>query len=120
MAGYLSVSGVTLKTPKKFQVSIQDIDGESGRNANGDMTRDRITQKQKLEIEWGPLSNWEISSILNAVDSAFFQATYPNPKLGSMDTKTFYVGDRSSPSLSWNKKTGLPEWEGLSMNFVEK
>ena len=118
MSGYLQVNGVLLKTPQTFQVAVQDIDGESGRNANGDMVRDRITQKQKLDITWGALTDLEISTILQAVDAPFFTATYPNPKTGAMSTKTFYVGDRTAPTYSWNNK--FPKWEGLSMNFIEK
>ena len=33
----LVINGVAVKPPKSFQVGIQDIDGETGRNANGDM-----------------------------------------------------------------------------------
>ena len=46
----LIINGVAVKHPKSFQVGIQDIDGETGRNANGDMVRDRITTKQKVEM----------------------------------------------------------------------
>lgn len=118
MAGYLSVNGVRLKTPKKFSVGIQAVDGDSGRNANGDMVRDYITTKRKMDIEWGPLTDGEISTILNAVMGVFFSVTYPDPMSGGMLTKTCYVGDRTSPSYSWNDK--LPKWEGLTMSFIEK
>ena len=118
MSGYLSVNGVELKAPKTFSVDIQDIDNESGRNAKGDMQRDRVAVKRKLNIEWGPLSDAEISVILKSVQSIFFSATYPDPMEGTMQTKTFYVGDRSTPTYSWNNN--LPKWEGLSMNFIER
>lgn len=118
MSGYLSINGVTIKTPQKFQVDIQAIDGESGRNANGDMIRDYITTKRKIELSWGPLSDKEIAPILKSVMSPFFSVTYPDPMDGSMATRTFYVGDRSIPAYSWHDK--LPKWEGLSMNFVER
>lgn len=49
----LIINGVTVVPPKSFQVSVNDVDGETGRNANGDMVRDRITTKRKLECEWG-------------------------------------------------------------------
>jgi len=118
MSGYLSVNGVVLKTPKAFSVGIEDIDSDSGRNAKGDMIRDRIATKQKLEIEWGPLSDSEISTILQSVKAPFFTATYPNPETGTQSTKTFYVGARTTPSYSWHSK--YPKWEGLSMNFIER
>lgn len=118
MAGYLMINGVAIKTPKKFTVGIQAVDGDSGRNANGDMTRDYIATKRKIELEWGALSDSEISPILKAVMSPFFEVTYPDPMEGSIITKTFYVGDRSSPTYSWNDK--LPKWEGLTMNYIER
>ena len=49
----LLLNGVAVVAPKSFQVGIQDVDGETGRNANGDMVRDRIATKRKLECEWG-------------------------------------------------------------------
>ncbi|WP_430599368.1 DUF6711 family protein [Enterococcus sp. DIV0179] len=118
MSGYLQVNGTNVKTPKKFVVGIQAIDGESGRNANGDMIRDYITTKRKLDLEWPPLTDSEISTLLKSVMSPFFQVTYPDPMEGKIITKTFYVGDRNSPTYSWNDK--LPKWEGLSMNFIER
>lgn len=59
----LTINGVAVKPPKSFQVGIQDIDGETGRNANGDMVRDRITTKRKLDCEWGMMTQGEISQL---------------------------------------------------------
>lgn len=118
MSGYLAVNGVTLKTPKTFSVDIEDVDNESGRNANGKMNRDRVATKRKLNIEWPPLTDSEISTILKSVKDTFFMATYPDPMEGTMITKEFYVGSRTAPAYSWNDK--LPKWTGLSMNFIER
>lgn len=115
---YLSVNGVVLKTPKKFIASLEDIDSDSGRNANGDMIRDVITSKRKLDLEWGPLTDSEISTILKAIKEPFFQATYPDPEEGMIVTKTFYAGSKSTPTYSWHPT--LPKWEGLSVNFIER
>lgn len=109
-----------VKTPQEFSVGIQDIDGESGRNAQGNMVRDRIAVKAKLDCKWGPLSDSEISAVLTAVKSAFFDVTYPDPEVGGQSTKRFYVGDRTMPSYSWNDKFSSAKWESLSMNFVEQ
>ncbi len=118
MAGYLKINGVTIKTPKKFTAGIQGVDGDSGRNAKGDMVRDYITTKRKMDLEWGPLTDAEISPILKAVMPVFFEVTYPDPMEGGIVTQTFYVGDRSSPAYSWHDK--LPKWEGLTMSFIER
>lgn len=113
----LRINGVAVKAPKSLQVSIQDIDGETGRNANGDMVRDRITTKRKLDLEWGLLTQQECSAILNAVSPVFFSVSYPDPILGQT-TKTFYVGDRSSPAYSMTDR--LKPWSGLKFNLIER
>ena len=121
MDEYLSIGGATVKAPQELGVSYQTIDADtSGRNASGKMVRDIIAEKVKLEAKWGPLSDVEISAILNAVDASFFEVSYPNPKTGNIATKTFYVGDRSAPLYSWNEKFGAIKWQGLSMNFIEE
>ena len=114
----LKINGTTVKTPKTFKVDIMDVDGESNRNARGELIRDRIAVKRKIECEWPPLSMSEISTILNAVKDVFFQLEYPDPMAGGTITKTFYVGDRSAPM--YRNKNGTILWEGLSMDFIEK
>lgn len=114
----LKVKGVAIATPKTFSASLNDIDGESNRNANGELLRDRITTKRKLEMEWGPLSEVECSAILKAVKDVFFEVEFPDPQEGKLITKTMYVGDRSIPMYSFIN--GNPKWSGLKMNFIEK
>lgn len=115
----LKINGVAIATPKSFQVDIQDLDGESNRNAQGDMIRDRIAIKRKLECEWPPLTQSESSTLLNAVSSVYFTVTFPDPKDGVI-TKTMYVGDRTIPAYFYDKETKQAKWSGLKMNFIEK
>lgn len=116
----LIVNGVSVKAPKTFSFGIMDIDGDTTRNAAGRMKRDRIAIKRRLEMEWGHLSDSEISTLLAAVSSEFFSVTYPDARTGGQATRTFYVGDRTAPSYSWNQKYRAYKWEGLSMNFIEQ
>lgn len=117
----LLINGVEVKPPQEFSVTLNTIDADSsGRNANGTMVRDIITQKVKIEAKWGPLSSSESSIILKAVKGKFFTINYPDPEEGKQMTKTFYVGDRSAPAYSWNEKFKRVEWSGLSMNFIER
>lgn len=114
----LKINGVAIAAPSVFQVDIADIDGETRRNARGDLIRDRVAVKRKLNCEWPPLAMGEISTLLQAVKDVFFQVTYPDPMTGRTETKTFYVGDRSMPLLL--VKDGQYLWKGLKMNFIEK
>lgn len=120
MSGTLVIGGVQVKAPQEFSVGIQDIDGESGRDAQGNMYRDRVAVKAKLDCKWGPLSDSEAAVLLTSVKDSFFTVSYPDPELGGQSTKTFYVGDRTMPSYSWNDKFNAMKWESLSMNFVEQ
>lgn len=113
----LKINGVAIATPKTYEVTIQDLDGESNRNASGNMIRDRIAVKRKINLEWPPLSQWEVSTLLNAVSSVFFTVEFPDPQQG-MTTKTMYVGDRTAPAYQY--KNGEVKWSGLKMNFIEK
>lgn len=113
----IKINGVAIATPKTFEVTISDLDGESNRNANGDLIRDRIAVKRKLNCEWGPLSQNECSTLLKAVKDIFFQVTYPDPELGVV-TKTMYVGDRTSPVYS--VINGVVKWSGIKFNLIER
>lgn len=114
----LQLNGKTVKAPSSFQVILSDLDADSTRNLNGELIRDRIGVKRKIEVEWSTLSPAECSAILSAVQDVFFPVTYPDPLSGKMDTRTMYVGDRTAPMLHyWG---GVPRWESLKMNFIEK
>jgi hypothetical protein len=114
----LKINGVAVATPKTFKVTINDLDGESNRNARGELIRDRVAVKRKLDCEWPALNMAEISTLLKAVQNIYFQVEYPDPMEGEYITKTFYVGDRTSPVYRVKGTDIL--WEGLSMNFIER
>ena len=113
----IKINGVAIATPKVFEATVSDIDGETNRNANGELIRDRVAVKRKINLEWGTLEQSEMSKILNAVSNVFFTVEFPDPQLGLI-TKTMYVGDRTSPAYSYidNKI----KWQGLKMNFIER
>lgn len=113
----LKINGASIATPKSFQVDVSDIDGETNRNAAGQLIRDRIAVKRKLSCEWPALSQTQASVLLGAVSEVFFNVEYPDPIQGVV-TKTFYVGDRTIPM--YRNIDGSILWEGLKMNFVEK
>lgn len=115
----IKINGVVIATPKVYEVTISDIDGETERNANGMLIRDRIAVKRKLNLEWGPLTQLEIQTLLNAISSVFFTVNYPDPMSG-MVTKTMYVGDRTVPAYMYDKISGQMKWQGLKMNFIER
>lgn len=113
----IKINGVTIKVPNDFKVDFSDIDGESNRNAKGELIRDRIAVKRNLSCSWPALTQAEASVILNAIKDVYFTVNYPDPMDGLV-TKTFYVGSRNMPMLS--NRGGNVMWDGLSCSFVEK
>lgn len=113
----IKINGVAIATPKTFEVTVNDLDGESGRNANGELIRDRIAVKRKINLEWPALTQAESSNLLNAVSDVFFTVEFPDPQLGVI-SKTMYVGDRTTPAYSCIN--GVVKWSGLKMNFIER
>lgn len=114
----ISVNGATIKTPSRCQVGIFDVSSSADRNAQGEILIDRVGTKRKLEMEWPALTNSEMSALLSAVTDVFFTCAYPDPQTGANRTMTCYVGDRTAPVYRLNG--GVPMWEGLKMNFIEK
>lgn len=114
------INNVSVKAPQTLSWSLSDLSSEdSVRDLNGTMTKDVIAQKVKLECAWGAMTVAEASKILQAVNkNIFFPVTYLDPLEGTNVTKTFYVGDRSSPILL---DDGVKKWvQGVSFNFVER
>lgn len=112
----LIINGVAVAAPKTFQVDLVDLDSDSTtRNAAGVLMRDRLRQMRKLECEWGPLKQSEISAILQAVNPTGVSVTYPDPYDGTDQTRTFYADDRTAPAYNFDKQI----WQGLKFNLIE-
>lgn len=114
----IKVNGTLIKTPSKVSIGIYDVSKTADRNAEGTILIDRVAVKRKVEMEWGALTNAQISTILSAVTAVFFPVTYPDPQTGADKTITCYVGDRTAPVHKYTGTT--PMWEGLKMNFIEQ
>ena len=109
-----------LPTPAEIKWNISDLDGDgSGRNQNGDLFRDRVAVKRKIECSWLPMSAKDMSTLLSAVSDTFFDLTYPDALEGKNRTMTCYVGDRSVPIMQKNSE-GIWQWGEISINFTER
>ena len=114
----MKINGTKIPTPSTMQVDVIDVDSDSYRNANGNLVRDRVAVKRKISCSWNWLSIADCSTLLTAVQDEFFDIEYLDPVTGSNVTKTFYVGDRTSPIYSL--VDGKKGWKGVSMAFTQK
>ena len=110
---------VSLPAPDELKWNISDLDADgTGRNQNGDMFRDRVAVKRKLECSWRPLVSAEMAKLLQAVDDVFFSLTYPDAMTGTDRTMMCYVSPpvcSSRRSISPNRQEPLkPRWTALT------
>ncbi|PAY53506.1 DUF6711 family protein [Ligilactobacillus salivarius] len=117
---YLKINGTKVKAPKEMTVLIQDIDAKATRDATGLLHRDRVATKRKITASWTPLTIQECKEILDAVQPQFFKCEYLDPMDGTINTRTFYVGDRTAPVLSFNNETQEHTWNGLQFDLIEQ
>lgn len=116
----ISINGVQITHPSKMSVSISDVDSpNTTRNAKGDLIRDRVGVKRKVELEFPPLKQAEMQVLLGQIQNVFFNVTYLDPLLG-ITTKTMYVGDRSVPLYRYGNGGSDILWENVKFNFVER
>lgn len=118
----LKINNKDIANPQTLTWDIYDLDAEegAGRNQQGEMFRDRVAVKRKINCTWGPLEPAEMSALLKAMDDVFFTLKYPDAHDGGYREGSFYVGDRSTPMYMWNNEKQKFLWEGLSANFIER
>jgi len=118
---YLAINGAEIAHyPSEFKVTVMDLDNAetTKRTANGELTRDRIAVKRQIEMRFAPMVWTKLSAILTAMQSEFFQFTYPDPMSGMQETRTFYVSDRESAIAI--ERGGTYWWTGLAFTLTEK
>ena len=112
-------TNVPLPDPSEYSWGIQDVDADgTGRNQNGELFRDRVGIKRKLTLSWPPMKAAPMSTLLQAVDDVIFDVSYPDAMTGTTRKMTAYVGDRTDPMYSLIDV--VYQWNGLSMNFIER
>ncbi len=115
---------VSLPDPQSMKVNNYDIDSgdSSGRNQNGELLRDRVAVKEKLELTFPPMYRVDYQTILNLVKAQFFTVRYWSDYYGGIREATMYVGDRTIELYYMqdknNKSLGL--LKTISMNFIER
>ena len=115
----LSVDGVALREPSKYDITYKDLDSENSYTSEtGILNRDMIRSNQHtISVGWDRLTANEMKVILQAVSNkSEFQLKYFD--YYEMDYKTgrFYANDRQGVGKKVRKIGGL---FSLSFNITE-
>lgn len=121
MSGYIQIAGDTgLPDPAYGGIkwSMQDIDYDAGRAADGTMQRNRVARKRKLCVTWPPMSLDKVSRVLSSMTAESFSVTAWDFEAGGYSTMTAYVGDRTITQLS-DVLNGSGLCDSFTCDFVE-
>ena len=112
-----SVGGKTVKCPSQYKWEQIDVSAsDAGRTEDGLMHKKKIRTVDGITLEWAYHTTTELKAILAAFSAEYISITYLSPTAGDFVTKTFYVGDRSSPMYN----STLNRWENVSFKIVER
>ncbi|MGM0238522.1 DUF6711 family protein [Enterococcus sp. AZ103] len=107
-------SGVALPSPTEIGISDEVIwSSGTGRNANGDMVGDLITEKKTVSIKWGILTLSELNKIRSYIQSGFFPVQILGYNL------TVYRGTIQSEYLG-QLSDGVTYYKSASVNLIQK
>lgn len=120
-----------IKSPSEIKWSIADISApDAGRTLDGIMHKERLAvggQKRKMELKWyavkygsetvnGVLTG--SANILQAFTPEYIDVKYPDPQTGTIETKTFYTGDKELNFRLW--LDGRQVMTDLAFNIIEQ
>ena len=112
---------ISLPDPSKLKANTYDLDSDgSGRNLDGDMQRDRVAVKEKLELTFPPLLADDYHKVLEAISPQFFKCKFFSLSTGNVRTAIMYAGDRSAESYYEKENQSSDLWTDLTVNFIEK
>lgn len=101
--------------PSALEISIQDVDFDSGRTADGTMHRNRVAVKKKLKITWPAMTPEKVSRCLQAVESTSVRVTFLDPLTNTRYSGNFYAGDRTVPVFNYH----LGIYDSFSYDLIE-
>lgn len=82
------------------------------------MHKNRVGQKRKISLTWNNPAPGDVAIILQAVNPEYFIVTYPDAMSGQIETREFYVGDRTAPMKIWTANN--KRYSQLSFDIIER
>lgn len=97
-----------------------DVDGDgAGRDLNGDLRRNRLSTKRRLDVTCKPLTGNEAKEVLSAIMPEWVNVTYYDPQIGEVITKTMYSNNNPASYLI-RRGDGTELWSGITFPLIER
>lgn len=120
--GMVTLNGVSVIDPSELSWGLSDVSAsDAGRDEQTTMHKMKLGQKRQYQLGWNMIDPENASIILKAINSSeTFPCTLHDAMDNEMQTRTYYVGDRSAPMQQWmpNRKDGKL-YSKLSFTIIE-
>lgn len=115
---YLTAGGVEMPCPVALKVGHEIIwSANTGRSSDGMMVGDVVAEKKNLDIEWGILTDAEISKINTYMVSGFFAITFHD--FGGTATITTYRGTLTGEQIGM-LSDGIFYWKSATVQLIQQ
>ena len=108
--------------PSTLEWGLQDVSADdAGRDMSPDATmhKQRIAQKRKIKLAWQNPTASNVSAILQAFNPEYVWVRYPDAMAGTLQTRRFYVGDRTAPFRWYNLPDLGTRFSELGFDIIE-
>lgn len=107
---------------EELNISRNDLDADgSGRDVQtGLMHRTRIASKLKVDVKFLRLGEAVHRQLMGDISGAFYSATVLNPATGAQTTRTFYTSTVPFGAQRYDRRTGAPFYDGMSLSMTER
>lgn len=115
----VSVNGNPIAVqPTTMEVELQTISAsDAGRTADTKMHKKSLREIVAVSLSFSNLHTSDVSSILHTfMDNEYFTMRYLDPYVGGYATKTFYIGNRTTPVYS----AAMDVWKDVSFKVIER
>lgn len=103
-----------------FKWQRNDIEGsDAGRDLTGQLRRNRISTKIRLDITCRLLTSAEAHIVLSAIMPEYVSVRYYDPEAGGVVTKIMYANNNPA-SFQLRKPDGTVWWSGITFPLVER
>lgn len=103
-----------------FKWQRSDVDGtDAGRDLAGDLHRNRVATKRRLDITCRPLTNAEIKIVLTLIMPEWVTVEYYDPQAGAVVSKRMYSNNNPASYL-FAQPDGTEVWGGVTFPLIEK
>lgn len=117
-----TVNGVSIQNyakPDGLKISHNDIDGSNaGRSLSGDMNRDRLAVKVRIDVSCRDLKIAESMALLTAISGESFTVSYIDPQWGQTSITAYNAG-WSSSGARYDPGRDTIWFSGIQFSLVE-